>query len=101
MLRPDRIIVDQDPFTGVSRVERFLVAAWAHLLALGGRVHQDLLVGAGHGGDVPGLGAGRGQAEAAVLPPPRLQVPHHPPVADAEVEAGEARAQPEYHQQRT
>ena len=78
-----------------------LVAAWAHLLALGGRVHQDLLVGAGHRGDVPGLGAGRGQAEAAVLPPPRLQVPHHPPVADAEVEAGEARAQPEYHQQRT
>ena len=79
----------------------FLVAAWAHLLALGGRVDQDLLVGAGHRGDVPGLGAGRGQAEAAVLPPPRLQVPHHPPVADAEVEAGEARAQPEYHQQRT
>ena len=79
----------------------FLVAAWAHLLALGGRVHQDLLVGAGYRGDVPGLGAGRGQAEAAVLPPPRLQVPHHPPVADAEIEAGEARAQPEYHQQRT
>ena len=79
----------------------FLVAAWAHLLALGGRVDQDLLVGAGHRGDVPGLGAGRGQAEAAVLPPPRLQVPHHPPVADAEIEAGEARAQPEYHQQRT